>query len=311
MNPNAIDTRTVERYSGQPEDFDAWLTRLQVDAYGLNYLDILEGTERVGHGAIMTQADINAIGDANARAAEQAILDDHVKRNRGAFMFLLKALDNGTMMTVKNAVTGNALPARAAYVEMLRVLRDTSNISVMREIIALLELQSTGVDDAKETIRQQFTRYKRLEAAGLRLPEMLMNALLLFAMPQDLAPVRTKFLDTALTYAELRTQIELHITAEQTTPTATTAALTTREAEMLARIDELETRYKQLQDKDTRPRCKLPGHEKHAAEDCWTKYPEKMPESIRRRRGKRPPSGETTASLDDGYRWRPPGKPPG
>ena len=57
MNPNAIDTRTVERYSGQPEDFDAWLTRLQVDAYGLNYLDILEGTERVGHGAILTQAD--------------------------------------------------------------------------------------------------------------------------------------------------------------------------------------------------------------------------------------------------------------
>ena len=186
---NTIDPRAVERYSGQPDDFDAWHTRFQVDAYTLNYLDILEGTERVGHGAIMTQADINAIGDANARAAEQAILDDHVKRNRGAFMFLLKALDNGTMMTVKNAVTGYALPARAAYVEMLRVLRDTSNISVMREIIALLELQATGVDDAKETIRQQFTRYKRLEAAGLRLPEMLMNALLLFAMPQDLATV--------------------------------------------------------------------------------------------------------------------------
>ena len=140
MNPNAIDTRTVERYSGQPEDFDAWLTRLQVDAYGLNYLDILEGTERVGHGAIMAQRGIDAIGDATARAAEQAILDDHIKRNRGAFMFLLKALDNGTMMTVKNAVAGYALPARAAYQEMLRVLRDTSNISVMREIIALLEM---------------------------------------------------------------------------------------------------------------------------------------------------------------------------
>ena len=61
-----------------------------------------------------------------------------------------------------------------------------------------------------------------------------MNALLLFAMPPDLAPVRTKFLDTTLTYAELRTQFELHITAEQTTPTATTAALTAH-TEMLAR----------------------------------------------------------------------------
>ena len=43
---NTIDTRTVERCSGQPDDFDAWHTRLQVDAYGLNYLDILEGTDR-------------------------------------------------------------------------------------------------------------------------------------------------------------------------------------------------------------------------------------------------------------------------
>ena len=157
---NTIDPRAVERYSGQPDDFDAWHTRFQVDAYTLNYLDILEGTERVGHGAIMTQIDINAIGEANARAAEQAILDDHIKRNRGAFMFLLKALDNGTMMTVKNAVAGDALPARAAYVEMLRVLRDVSNISIMRQIIELLEMQATGVDDAKETIRQQFLRYR-------------------------------------------------------------------------------------------------------------------------------------------------------
>ena len=70
MNPNAIDTRTVERFSGQPEDFDAWLTRLQVDAHGLNYLDILEGTERVGYGAIPTQADVDAIADAGARAAD-------------------------------------------------------------------------------------------------------------------------------------------------------------------------------------------------------------------------------------------------
>ena len=52
MNTNAIDTRTVERYSGQPDEFDAWHTRLQVDAYGLNYLDILEGTEHVGDGTI-------------------------------------------------------------------------------------------------------------------------------------------------------------------------------------------------------------------------------------------------------------------
>ena len=226
MNTNAIDTRTVERYSGQPDEFDAWHTRLQVDAYGLNYLDILEGTEHVGDGTIQAQADIDAIADANAKAAAQTILNDHVKRNRGAYMFLLKALDNGTMMTVKNAVAGQTLPARAAYVEMLRVLRDVSNISIMRQTIELLEMHATGVDDAKETIRQQFLRYKRLEAAGLRLPEMLMNALLLFAMPQDLAPVRTKFLDTTLSYAELRTQIELHITAEQTTPTATTAAVT-------------------------------------------------------------------------------------
>ena len=177
-------------------------------------------------------------------------------------MFLLKALDNGTMMTVKNAVAGNALPARAACTEMLLVLRDVSNISIMRQIIELLELRAAGVDDAKDTIRQQFQRYKRLESAGLRLPEMLMNALLLFAMPPDLAPVRTKFLDTTLTYAELRTQFELHITAEQTTPTATTAALTAH-TEMLARIDELETRasalQKQLQDKskNPRPRCKM------------------------------------------------------
>ena len=105
-----------------------------------------------------------------AKAAAQTILNDHIKRNRGAYMFLLKALDNGTMMTVKNAVAGNALPARAAYVEMLRVLRDVSNISVMRQIVELLEMRATGVDDAKETIRQQFLRYKRLEAAGLRLP---------------------------------------------------------------------------------------------------------------------------------------------
>ena len=129
MNPNTIDTRTVERCSGQPEDFDAWLTRLQVDAYGLNYLDILEGTERVGYGAIPKQADVDAIADAGAKAAAQAALNDHVKSNRGAYMFLLKALDNGTMMTVKNAVAGQALLARAAYVEMLRVLRDVSNIS--------------------------------------------------------------------------------------------------------------------------------------------------------------------------------------
>ena len=101
---NTFDPRAVERYSGQPDDFDAWHTRFQVDAYTLNYLDILEGTERVGHGAIMIQRDIDAIGGVAARAAEQAILDDHVKRNRGAYMFLLKALDNGTMMTVKNAV---------------------------------------------------------------------------------------------------------------------------------------------------------------------------------------------------------------
>ena len=84
MNTNAIDTRTVERYSGQPDEFDAWHTRLQVDAYGLNYLDILEGTEHVGDGTIQAQADIDAIADANAKAAAQTILNDHVKRNRGA-----------------------------------------------------------------------------------------------------------------------------------------------------------------------------------------------------------------------------------
>ena len=219
-------------------------------------------------------------------------------------MFLLKALDNGTMMTVKNAVAGYALPARAAYVEMLRVLRDVSNISVMRQTIELLEMRATGVDDAKETIRQQFLRYKRLETAGLRLPEMLMNALLLFAMPQDLATVRTKFLDTTLSYAELRTQVELHVTAEQTTPTTTAAALTAQ-AEVLARVENLERQNKQLrqelqdQRNDPRPRCTLPGHGKHAAEECWTRHPEKMPESIRRRRGRRQPSGETAANLDD------------
>ena len=101
---NTFDPRAVERYSGQPDDFDAWHTRFQVDAYTLNYLDILEGTERVGYGAIPAQADIDSIADAGAKAAAQAALNDHIKRNRGAYMFLLKALDNGTMMTVKNAV---------------------------------------------------------------------------------------------------------------------------------------------------------------------------------------------------------------
>ena len=83
----------------------------------------------------------------------------------------------------------------AAHDAMQRVLNDKGVITQMHLVVQLLQLKAENGEDPLALMRQQAQLATKLSATGCALPEPLLKALLLFALPSELSHLRTKYID--------------------------------------------------------------------------------------------------------------------
>ena len=80
---------------------------------------------------------------------------------------------------------------------MQRILDDRGVITQMHLVVQLLQLKGEAEDgsDPLALMRQQAQLATKLAATSCALPEPLLKALLLFALPPELGHLRTKYID--------------------------------------------------------------------------------------------------------------------
>jgi hypothetical protein len=199
-NAPAVDNRLsgATRYSGDPADADIFLLRFSSTAQQLDFSPVYDGTER--HSAPPNnQTAVLAMPETtwHERTEKRELLAENkkfLKKCVDAYHFVIQSLDTETALAVSNEAPDETDPA-AAYDAMQRVLNDKGVITQMHLVVQLLQLKAENGEDPLALMRQQAQLATKLSATGCALPEPLLKALLLFALPSELSHLRTKYID--------------------------------------------------------------------------------------------------------------------
>jgi hypothetical protein len=193
-------TRTVNHpmYSGDPADQDIFLLRFSAAAQQMGYSSVYAGTDRWNAPphvdtvvAAMPEATYNERHEKRELAAENS---QFLKRCIDAYYFVLNCLDEETALAVANEAADDR-DAAAAHAAMQRILDDKGVITQMHLVVQLLQLKGEDGCNPLNVMRQQAQLATKLAATGCVLPEPLLKALLLFALPSELTHLRTKYID--------------------------------------------------------------------------------------------------------------------
>jgi hypothetical protein len=199
-NAPAVESRAsgLTRYSGDPADADIFLLRFSAASQQLGYSPVYDGTDR--HAAPPNnQTAVLAMPETTwgERSEKRELLAENKKFLKtcvDAYHFVLQSLDEETALAVVNEAP-DATDAAAAYAAMQRILNDRGVITQMHLVVQLLQLKGEDGSDPLALMRQQAQLATKLAATGCALPEPLLKALLLFALPPELSHLRTKYID--------------------------------------------------------------------------------------------------------------------
>ena len=194
------DTSAVRvcRYSGDPQDKDIFLLRFESSAQQNDYTPCYDGSE--SHNAVPNNATVLAAMPETtyAERAEKKELqrenDQHQKRHKKAYHFVIQSLDAQTALAVQNEAP-DPTNAKAAYDAMQHILNDQGVITQMSLVMQLLQIRCEDGSDPLQCMRTQSQLATKVAATGCALPEPLMKSLLLFSLPAELQHLRTKYID--------------------------------------------------------------------------------------------------------------------
>jgi hypothetical protein len=295
MNPADSVRRPV--YSGNPADQDIFLLRIASAAQQLEFADVysrVDAWTRPPHDATQLAArPTTTIAERTEKRELEAENKKHMKRCIDAYHFILQSLDTETALAVANEAPDEH-EAADAYDAMMRILRDRGVVTQMNLVVRLLKLKGEDGTDPLVVMRQQAQLATKLAATGCTLPEPLLKALVLFALPPSLQHLMTKYIDaeetpgTPMTLTTLKTRLttqfqvaaagdDAPVTPAHSAgnhPPTTTLTNIPSTVEGLSQSDlalALSAFVKSMCS-----HCNKPGH---SEDNCWHKHPEKRPKS--------------------------------
>ena len=286
MTAVAVAT-TVERFTGDREDWPIWHARFRgaLDEAGL--LDLADGGEtRPAAGGSRTT-------DALTRMSGTA--EEHWKRkNRKLFSAVQRSLDDDLMMTVTGAVDDG--DGKAAYDELVRLNKATTTASLNAILLQLLLLRADDEADVDRVLSRQQTLNTQLRAgkAGRELSDETMAAIVFLALPPTMEGFTDRWLDAEepgspgdpMTRKTLIAKLGEHRAAKASMAQRPETALHLAPAkgcdppecpestgdEMRRAIKDLADQVAALKAMD----CKHCGG-RHDSDKCWKKYPHLRP----------------------------------
>ena len=299
MSNSRVKANEVERWSGSLRDAAVWSRRFMGDADACGWSDILEGLQvyTPADPAHRDQAAINAITDDAARRAAQLIFTSWKRDDNKAYRFLLKALDDKTMLEVSQKVPGTAVSNAAdAWAEVQKLFNDGSGITIALQLDELLAFEADDSEVALDRLHDQSVLFTQL-SANVQLPTVLLNVFILNGLaPQYRARMKDKYLDevSTLTPDQLRDKVKQHLKADAHD---TVGGGRLKAANAMRRNDQ---RLDQLDPDGTlspadvksilaflAPRPGTPckhcnrAHPQKHADDCWKTFPEQVPKEVR------------------------------
>ena len=161
---------TIERYSGDREDWTVWHARFRGALDDVDLLEVADGTE------VEPSAGGDAVVDTVTRKTDTK--QGHWKRkNRKLFSALQRALDDDQMVTVTSAVADG--DGKAAYDELVRLNKATTTASLNAILIQLLLLRADSDADVDRVLAKQQSLNTQLKTgkAGRELSDETMAAL--------------------------------------------------------------------------------------------------------------------------------------
>ena len=207
---------TIERYSGDREDWTVWHARFRGALDDVDLLEVADGTE------VEPSAGGDAVVDTVTRKTDTK--QGHWKRkNRKLFSALQRALDDDQMVTVTSAVADG--DGKAAYDELVRLNKATTTASLNAILIQLLLLRADDEDGVDRVLAKQQSLNTQLKTgkAGRELSDETMAALVFLALPSSMDGFADRYMDSdepgdagnPMKRKTLITKLTQHITAIQ------------------------------------------------------------------------------------------------
>ena len=285
-------TTTIERYTGDRDDWPVWHARFRGALDDMDLLDLADGREeRPEPGGTATTDPVTRL---------RGTAEDHWRRrNRKLFSAVQRGLDDELMVTVTGAVDDG--DGRAAYGELVRLNKATTTASLNAILLQLLLLRAGDEADVDRVLSRQQTLNTQLKAgkAGRELSDETMAAIVFLALPPTMEGFTDRWLDAEEPGSPGVPMKRKTLISKLGEHRAAKAGLATTHPERALQLSSSQGRdrlagsespgadwqrtIKDLADQVAALKamdCKHCGR-RHDSDQCWTKYPHLRPPHMR------------------------------